>query len=66
MCEGYKGEGCGRGFTKWKMKVVSQTPTPTVTHGSGSDCNTEPKHLNCTTGHVYMPPVGILMGLYYR
>ena len=52
MCEGNAGDGCGRGFTKWKMKVVSQTPTLTVTHGSDSDCNTEPKHLNCTTRHV--------------
>ena len=37
MCEGNAGGGCGRGFTKWKVKVVSQTPTLTVTHESGSD-----------------------------
>ena len=30
MCEGNEEGGCGRGFTKWKMKVVSQTPTLTA------------------------------------
>ena len=54
MCEGNAGRRCGRGFTKWKMKVVTQAATLTATHGSSSDCNTEPKHLNCATGHVHV------------
>ena len=37
MCDDNTRGGCGRGFTTWKMNVVSQTPTLTVTHGSGSD-----------------------------